>query len=126
MKGRRAEEVVRQSPAYLSQPWLKVKLPRQSVGPQVWEVKAAQVWQVQDKRWSDRTYWLIWARNPQTGEEKYFLSNARAGAKLQTLVRVAFRRWNVEHAFRVAKGEIGFTHYEGRNYTALMRHQVLC
>jgi SRSO17 transposase len=126
VKGRRAEEVVRQSPAFLKQSWLRVKLPRQRVGPQVWEVKAAQVWQVQDKKWSDRTYWLIWARNPQTGEEKYFLSNAKADAKLQTLVRVAFRRWNVEHTFRVAKGEIGFTHYEGRNYTALMRHQTLC
>ena len=126
VKGRRAEEVVRQSPAFLKQSWLRVKLPRQSVGPQVWEVKAAQVWQVQDKKWSDRTYWLIWARNPETGEEKYFLSNAPADAKLQTLVRVAFRRWNVEHAFRVAKGEIGFTHYEGRDYTALMRHQALC
>jgi SRSO17 transposase len=126
VKGRRAEDVVRQSPAFQKQPWLRVKLSRETVGPQVWEVKAAQVWQVQDKQWSNRTYWLIWARNVATGEEKYFLSNAQADAKLQTLVRVAFRRWNVEHTFRVAKSEIGFTHYEGRNYTALMRHQVLC
>jgi SRSO17 transposase len=126
VKGRRAEDVVRQSPAFLNQPWLQVKLSRQTLGEQVWEVKAGQVWQVQDKRWSGRTYWLIWARNPQTGEEKYFLSNAAPGAKVQTLVRVAFRRWNVEHAFRVGKGELGFTHYEGRNYTGLMRHQTLC
>jgi len=73
-----------------------------------------------------RTYWLIWARNVATGEEKYFLSNAPADAKLQTLVRVAFRRWNVEHTFRVGKSELGFTHYEGRNYPGLMRHQTLC
>src|SRR5205807_8596767 len=53
-------------------------------------------------------------------------SNAPAGAKLQTLVRVAFCRWNVEHTFRVGKSELGFTHYEGRNYTGLMRHQMLC
>lgn len=126
VKGRRADDVVRQSPTFLKQRWLKVKLSRQTVGPQVWEVKAAQVWQVQDKEWSDRTYWLIWARNVSGGEEKYFLSNAPADAKLQTLVRVAFRRWNVEHTFRVGKSELGFTHYEGRNYTGLMRHQTLC
>ncbi len=126
IKGQRAADVVRQSPAFLKQPWLKVKLSRQTVGEQVWEVKAAQVWQMQDKKWSVRTYWLIWARNVATGEEKYFLSNASADAKLQTLVRVAFRRWNVEHAFRVGKSELGFTHYEGRNYTGLMRHQTLC
>jgi SRSO17 transposase len=126
VKGRRADEVVRQSPAFLEQPWLEVKLSRQTLGPQVWEVKAGQVWQVQDKRWSQRTYWLIWARNTQTGEEKYFLSNAPVGARVQALVGVGFRRWNVEHAIRVAKSELGFTHYEGRSYTALLRHQTLC
>jgi SRSO17 transposase len=103
-----------------------VKLPQQTGGQQVWEVKAAQVWQVQDGKWSQRTYWLIWARNVATGEEKYFLSNAPAAAQVATLVRVGFRRWNVEHALRVAKGELGFTHYEGRAYTALLRHQTLC
>jgi SRSO17 transposase len=126
VKGQRAEDVVRQGPAFLKQPWVRVKLSRQTVGTQTWEVKAAQVWQVQDKEWSARTYWLIWARNVATGEEKYFLSNAPADAELQTLVRVAFRRWNVEHTFRVGKSELGFTHYEGRNYTGLMRHQTLC
>ena len=126
VKGKRADEVVRDSPAFLKQPWVQVKLARQTVGPQTWEVKAAQVWQVQDKEWSARTYWLIWARNVATGEEKYFLSSASADTKLQTLVRVAFRRWNVEHTFRVGKSELGFTHYEGRNYTGLMRHQTLC
>ena len=126
VKGQHAEDVVRQGPAFLKQPWVKIKLSRQTVGPQLWEVKAAQVWQMQDKKWSHRTYWLIWARNVATGEEKYFLSNAPADAKLRTLVRVAFCRWNVEHTFRVGKSELGFMHYEGRNYTGLMRHQTLC
>jgi SRSO17 transposase len=126
VKGQRADDVVRQSPAFLKQPWVKIKLSRQTVGAQVWEVKAAPIWQMQDKKWSRRRYWLIWARNVATGEEKYFLSNAPAHAKLQTLVRVAFRRWNVEHTFRVGKSELGFTHYEGRNYAGLMRHQTLC
>src|SRR5271156_3641349 len=81
---------------------------------------------MQDKQWSNRTYWLIWARNVATGEEKYFLSNASADVKLQSLVRAAFRRWNVEHTFRVGKSELSFTHYEGRSYTGLMRHQTLC
>lgn len=126
VKGRRADDVVRRSPAFLKQPWVKVKLSRQTVGTQVWEVKATQVWQMQNQEWSKRTYWLIWARNVATGEEKYFLSNGPANAKLQTLVRVAFRRWNVEHTFRVGKSELGFAHYEGRNYIGLMRHQTLC
>jgi SRSO17 transposase len=126
VKGRPAWEVVQTAPAFLKQRSQKVKLAQQTGGRQVWEVKAAPVWQVQDGQWSARTYWLIWAKNVATGEEKYFLSNAPATAKVERLVRVAFRRWNVEHAFRLAKREMGFTHYEGRNYTALMRHQTLC
>jgi SRSO17 transposase len=126
VKGRPAVEVVRQSPAFLRQRRVRVQLAQQTGGQQVWEVKAAQVWQMQDGKWSQRTYWLIWAKSVATGEEKYFLSNAPAAAKLERLVRVAFRRWNVEHGIRLAKSEVGFTHYEGRNYTALMRHQMLC
>jgi SRSO17 transposase len=126
VKARPAVEVVQQSPAFLKQRRVRVKLAQQTGGQQVWEVKAAQVWQMQGGQWSARTYWLIWARNVATGEEKYFLSNAPATAKLERLVRVAFRRWNVEHAIRLAKSEIGFTHYEGRDYTALLRHQTLC
>ena len=126
VKGRRAEEVVQHSPAFLKQAWVEVRLSRQTEAAQVWEVKAARVWQMQDKEWSNQTYWLIWARNPVTGEETFFLSNAPAQASLKTLMRVAFSRWNVEHTFRVSKSELGFTHYEGRNYTGLMRHQVLC
>jgi SRSO17 transposase len=61
-----------------------------------------------------------------TGEVKYFASNAPADTPLEQLLRVAFTRWNVEHAFRVAKGEVGLGHYEGRNYTGMMRHLVLC
>jgi SRSO17 transposase len=126
VKGRPAVAVVQQSPAFLKQRRVRVKLAQQTGGQQVWEVKAAQVWQMQGGKWSQRTYWLIWAKNVATGEEKYFLSNAPATAKLERLVRVAFRRWNVEHGIRLAKSEVGFTHYEGRDYTALMRHQTLC
>ena len=58
--------------------------------------------------------------------EKFFLSNAPAETSVEVLVRVGFRRANVEHCFRVCKTELGFGHYEGRNYVSLMRHLNLC
>jgi hypothetical protein len=73
-----------------------------------------------------RTYWLIWARNVATGEQKYFVSNAPAGAALGRLLRVGFGRWNVEHCIRSSKGAVGFRDFQGRHYVALMRHLVLC
>ena len=72
------------------------------------------------------SYWLMVARNVATGEVKYFLSNAATDTPAEKLLRVAFTRWNVEHAFRVVKSEIGFGHFEGRSYVALMRHMILC
>lgn len=126
VKGRPAEEVVRTASLFRSQSWQVCRLPRETMQDQVWRVKAARVWLHSKAGWSAKTYWLIWASNDETGEEKFFLSNAPADAKVETLVRVAFRRWNVEHSFRVAKSELGFADFEGRNYKALMRHMSLC
>jgi SRSO17 transposase len=126
VKGRPAEEVVRSSSVFRGQSWQVLHLTRQTVADQVWRVKAARVWLSSGEGWSDQTYWLVWASNDATGEEKFFLSNAAADTPVRLLVRVGFRRFNVEHSFRVCKGELGFTHFEGRNYTALLRHLTLC
>jgi SRSO17 transposase len=126
LAGRRADNLVRHSPAFYSQSWRRFRLQRQTLGPQEWDVKAAQVWLSLHGRPSARTYWLIWAKNVRTGEQKYFVSNAPPRTALGRLLRVGFSRWNVEHCFRVSKSEIGFRHFEGRNYVALMRHMVLC
>ena len=126
VKGRTAEQVVHNTTAFRGQQWQVVRLKRQTLADQLWRVKAAQVWLHGEDGWSARTYWLIWASNDETGEEKFFLSNAPEDAKVETLLRVGFRRWNVEHSFRVGKSELGFGHFEGRSYIALMRHLSLC
>ena len=118
----RADHLVRHSPTFCRQAWRRFRLHHQTEQEAVWEAKAAQVWVAG----SGRTYWLIWARHPATGEEKYFVSNAPAGASLRRLLRAGFGRWNVEHCFRLSKGEIGFRDFQGRSYVGLMRHLTLC
>src|SRR5262249_6517252 len=120
------DNLVRWSPVFRAQAWRRVRLARQTVADQVWEVKAAPVYVLRQRRTTTRTYWLIVARNVATREVKYFVSNAPARRALGKLLGVAFRRWNIEHAFRVCKSEIGFGHYEGRHYVGLMRHLILC
>jgi SRSO17 transposase len=119
----RADDLVRHSPVFFRQPWRRFRLHHQTEGDSVWEAKAARVWV---SGAGDRTYGLIWARNGATGEQKYFVSNAPAGASLGRLLRVGFGRWNVEHCIRSSKGEVGFRDFQGRHYVALMRHLVLC
>lgn len=125
-KGKRADNLARFSSAWNRRDWHGVSLARLTLDHQAWEVRAGQVFLVRRGELSQRTYWLIVARNVATGEVKYFVSNAPADTAVETLLRVAFTRWNVEHAFRVAKSEIGFGHFEGRSYVALMRHLILC
>lgn len=111
---------------FLRQEWQTVELTRQTLGPQTWKVKAGQVHLQKDGKPTDRTYWLIVARNVATGETKHFVSNAPPHTPLLTLLKVAFSRWGIEHAFRLVKTEIGFTHFEGRSWLGLLRHMILC
>jgi SRSO17 transposase len=126
LKGRVAEEVVRVSSSFRRQPWQVLRLARHTLADQVWRVKAARVWLSSAAGWSAGTYWLLWASNDATGAEKFFLSNAPAETAVERLVRVAFCRAGVEHCFRVCKSELGFSHFEGRGYPALLRHLGLC
>jgi SRSO17 transposase len=131
-RGKRVDNLARFSSAWNQQEWRGITLTRLTLEDQQWEVRAGQVYRVDNRgnrrqrELTSRTYWQIVARNTMTGQVKYFLSNAAAETPVETLLRVAFRRWNVEHALRVAKSEIGFGHFEGRSYVALMRHQILC
>jgi SRSO17 transposase len=123
---KRVDHATQHGKPFVNQDWQTVRLSRQTLAPQQWKVKAAQVYLQRDGKPSERTYWLIVTRNVETGEIKYFISNAPAKTKLLTLLKVAFSRWNVEHTFRLAKTEIGFGHYEGRSWKGLLRHMILC
>ena len=96
----------------------------QQTGPAaVWQAKAVAVCLGDDRR---ARHLLIKARNRETGEVKYFIARANRRTGLRRLLRVGFTRWNVEHLFRVAKDEVGLTHFEGRSYVSLKRHLALC
>jgi SRSO17 transposase len=98
--------------------WKRLRLSRKTLTAQVWRAKSARVWA------ADGWRVLVTAVNERTGEVKYFVSNA-ADESLERLMRVAFRRATVEHAFRLGKQEAGLMDYEGRDYTGLMRHLIL-
>jgi SRSO17 transposase len=125
----RVDNIISHSPAFYGQSWRKMIIKNTTRGQCIWHVKSAQVYLVKHKDGkaycpipTDRTYWLIVAKNLKTGEIKYFVSNAPAKEKLETLMEIAFSRWHVEKWFERAKQECGFGAFEIRTYTSLIRH----
>jgi SRSO17 transposase len=98
--------------------WHRYRLARKTLADQVWRARSVRVWAAHG--W----HRLITAVNEATGEVKFFVTNA-TDEPVERVLRVAFRRATIEHAFRVAKQEAGLMHYEGRDYTGLMRHLIL-
>lgn len=96
----------------------RYRLAHRTVADSVWRATSAVIWV------GSREHRLIVAINEATAEVKYFLTNAPS-EPLGRLVAVAFCRWSVEHSLRLGKQEAGLMHYEGRDYTGLMRHLIL-
>jgi SRSO17 transposase len=103
-----------------------VRARHETIADEIWQVVERRVWIRQGKGYADGVYRLLCVYNANSRQMKFFVSNAGAAVAVQTLVRVGLARAAVEHGFRVLKSELGFGHYEGRNYTGLMRHLALC
>lgn len=70
--------------------------------------------------------WLLVRRSIADPDElTAYTVFAPAGTTLQTLARVAGRRWQVEIGFEAAKGEVGLDHYEVRSWHGWYRHITL-
>jgi hypothetical protein len=127
---KRVDNVCRHSPIFRDRSWRRATIKEVTRGKTIWEVKAGRV-RLMDTSCgtpvpTDRQYWLIVARNPASGEYKYFVSNAGAGVSMKEQMEVAFARWHVEKWFERAKQEAGFGAFEVRTYRSLIRHWLCC
>ena len=95
----------------------RYRLKRETQPAGVWRAAGATVLV------NGRSMMLVAAWNESTAAVKYFL--ASGSRCVGRVLRVGFRRWTVEHVFRVAKQEVGLMDFEGRTYTGLLRHLML-
>jgi SRSO17 transposase len=94
-------------------------------GPVVWKVRRTPFWAWKAGLPGNREELLVVQNQLEEGVTKFFLSNAPPECPTETLLGVAFNRAEIEHLFEVAKGEIGFDHFEMRKYRPLQRHFVV-
>ena len=119
-------DLTRFSPKLARQPWQRFHVKDGQKGPMIWEAKRVRWFPQTEDGDPGRPLHLMVARNVLQPEAvKYFLSNAPFETALDTLLLVAFSRWRVERCFEDEKTELGFDHYEGRNYLGLLRHQAV-
>ncbi|NJM06535.1 IS701 family transposase [Candidatus Gracilibacteria bacterium] len=69
--------------------------------------------------------WLILRIDPESGEQKAFLSNAPATLAVSLLVRMTGMRWPIEQCFEVAKQQLGMGDYEVRSWPGWHHHMTL-
>ena len=69
--------------------------------------------------------WLI-GEHRRTGERKFYLSNLPAQTPLRRLAALTKARWSCEQAHQQLKEELGLDHFEGRSWSGLHHHAILC
>lgn len=104
--------------------WTAFRVKDTNMGALCWRVRETAFYPSEDGLPGERCRAFV-ARQVQTGEIKYFLSNAPEWVPLNKLLSVAFSRWGIERLFEDAKSEIGLDHFEMRQYPSLMRHLAL-
>ena len=69
--------------------------------------------------------WLVgeWR---SSGERKYYLANLPPRTSVRALAAAIKARWVCEQAHQQLKGELGLGHFEGRSWTGLHRHALMC
>ncbi len=69
--------------------------------------------------------WLVgeWR---SSGERKYYLANLPPRTSMRALAAAIKARWVCEQAHQQLKGELGLGHFEGRSWTGLHRHALMC
>jgi SRSO17 transposase len=115
-----AQDLIAQVP---SERWLRLNAGDGSKGRRLYDWTRVALW-----RWgwpANVGFWLLARRSISDGELAYYVCFAPADTPLTTLVQVAGRRWRVEEAFELAKGEVGLDHYQVRQYLAWYRHITL-
>ncbi|MCA9933113.1 MAG: hypothetical protein KC415_04280 [Anaerolineales bacterium] len=70
--------------------------------------------------------WPLCRREVETGEFKFFLSNAPLETLLAKFTQVSGMRWPIETCFEEGKQELGLGNYQVRSWVGWHYHMTLC
>lgn len=104
--------------------WHVLQVAEGAQGPRIHRFAARRVWESRDGL-PGRACWVVFRRNLDGSEPKYYLSNAPNDTPLERMARVGAMRWPIETEFQTEKGETGLDEYEVRRWQSWHHHIVL-
>jgi SRSO17 transposase len=96
-----------------------------SKGPRYYEWTRVKIVETEADGTHRGHHWLLFRRNPATGEIAYYRCWSPDPVALPTLTRVAGLRWPIESCFQLAKGQTGLDQHQVRTWTSWHRHTTL-
>jgi SRSO17 transposase len=118
---RHAKQLAAELPA---DAWQVIQLREGTKGPLVAEFARLRVWSIRDAA-PGPLVWLMFRRDVDSGDVKYFVSNGDAETPLEVLAQVSAARHCVEAFFEDGKGDFGLADYEARGWTSWRHHMSL-
>jgi SRSO17 transposase len=105
--------------------WHAYQVREGACGPLVFAFAAARVWAVRHGK-AGPPIWLMIRRSLEADPEiKYYVSNAPAETRLETLALVSGCRFRVEEFFEEGKSYLGMAQYEARAWSSWHHHMSL-
>lgn len=101
--------------------WQELTVAEGAQGPRSYQFASQRVWEHREGV-PGRACWLVWRRNLDGSELKYYFSNAPADMPLLKLAQVGGTRWVIETEFQTYKGEAGLDEYEARSWQSWYHH----
>jgi len=104
--------------------WLRLPIKEGTKGPLIADFACLRVVAVRNAL-PGPDVWLVFRRNPLTGEMKYYLSNAPVTTTIHTFAWLSGMRWPTESCFEESKQELGMGDYQVRSWVGWHHHMTL-
>lgn len=96
-----------------------------SKGPRYYDWSWVTIVETEDDGTAAGHHWLLFRRNPATGETAYYRCWSPVPVSLPTLTWTAGLRWPVESCFQDAKGQTGLDQHQVRTWRSWHRYTTL-
>jgi len=118
----RMDELFDEVPA---QQWRQIVVRKSTKGDVVVWAARKRIWLWDGEEKNARCFWAVCTVDAQSGDRKWFLSNAAESMSLTQMVRKHGDRYWIERGFQDGKTSLGMADYQARGWVAWHHHMAM-